>query len=80
MKKRIRRAMLAMKNTCIGERPWNGDFSRRTKMFDALVITIWVGNLGMEEGEESGLSKKKIPEMDYATGPQHAQLYPDERG
>ena len=41
VKERVRRAMLAMKNTwSIGERLWNGDFGRRSKMFDALVASI----------------------------------------
>ena len=49
-------------------------------MFDALVTSVApYGNLGMEEGGEDGLSKKKIPEMDYGPGLHHAQLYFDGR-
>ena len=41
VKERVRRAMFAMKNTwSIRERLWNGDFGRRTKMFDALVTSV----------------------------------------
>ena len=41
VKERVRRAMLAMKNMWnIEERLWNGDFGRRTKMFDALVTSV----------------------------------------
>ena len=37
--------------------------------------TICAGNLGIGEGGEIRFSKEKILEMDYGTGPQHAQLY-----
>lgn len=40
IKERLKRATVAMKKTCIGERIFRDDYVRRMRMFDALVGSV----------------------------------------
>ena len=60
VKERVRRAMLAMKNTwSIGERLWNGDFGWRAKMFDALVASIALYRKSGDGRERRGWTEQR---------------------